>query len=152
MTEKRHERGRRAPVVPGQWNTVFLYALALLILCGSLAAQNLTIVPAIGSVVMSDSADAKNVEYQLKAAFLYNFMKFIEWPPGAGGKDAQKKDPITLCVIGTDFFGKHLDDLTKKEVKERVIRIVRLEGFESYLKTHPGATPQQYSSRSPVVG
>jgi hypothetical protein len=144
MAQTRHDRKRHTADVPWHWKPVFFCALWLAISCYGAWAPNVSTGPVVASWVMTSSTDAKSVEYQLKAAFLYNFMKFIEWPQGAGGNDSQKKDPITLCILGTDSFGKHLDDLTKKEVKERPIRIVRLEGFESYQKTHPGAAPQQY--------
>lgn len=93
--------------------------------------------------IASNATDAKSIEYQLKAAFLYNFIKFIEWPNTAPA-EAQKNSPITLCVLGDDFFGTHLDDLTKKVVKDRSIHIVRLEGFEQYKKSHASATQEQY--------
>jgi hypothetical protein len=36
-------------------------------------------------------------EAQVKAAFVYNFLKFVEWPPGSlGGPD----DPLVVAVIG----------------------------------------------------
>ena len=47
-------------------------------------------------------------EYQLKAAFLFNFAKFVEWPPSAFSSD---KAPITLCIAGGDPFGNTLDAL-----------------------------------------
>ena len=46
-------------------------------------------------------------EYQVKAAFIYNFAKFVEWPPNAF---TDEKSPITLCVYGKDPFGSALDD------------------------------------------
>ncbi len=46
-------------------------------------------------------------EYQVKAAFLYNFAKFVEWPPQAFKSD---KDPIRICVLGQDPFGRTLGD------------------------------------------
>ncbi len=46
-------------------------------------------------------------EYQVKAAFLYNFAKFVEWPPGTFKTD---KDPIRICVLGQDPFGPTLDN------------------------------------------
>src|SRR5271155_5832027 len=45
-------------------------------------------------------------EYQVKAAFLYNFAKFVEWPPQAF-KSAT--DPIVICVLGQNPFGQALD-------------------------------------------
>lgn len=44
-------------------------------------------------------------EYQLKAAFLYNFAKFVEWPPAKLPANA----PIVIGVLGEDPFGPDLD-------------------------------------------
>ena len=44
----------------------------------------------------AEADDALIVEYQLKAAFVYNFAKFVEWPAD-GGTDATA---FTLCVVG----------------------------------------------------
>ena len=46
-----------------------------------------------------DQAPAPS-EYQVKAAFLYNFVKFVEWPSSA----ESQAGPIALCVIGKDPF------------------------------------------------
>jgi hypothetical protein len=46
-------------------------------------------------------------EYQVKAAFLYNFAKFVEWPDGTF---ANSTSALTVCVLGKDPFGKVLDD------------------------------------------
>lgn len=48
-------------------------------------------------------------EYQIKAAFLYNFAKFVEWPP-SGFSDASA--PLRICVLGQDPFGQELRDIT----------------------------------------
>jgi hypothetical protein len=39
-------------------------------------------------------------EYQVKAAFLFNFAKFVEWPPEA----LAAGDPIGICIVGNDAF------------------------------------------------
>jgi hypothetical protein len=45
-------------------------------------------------------------EYEIKAAFLYNFLKFVEWPPGAlAGADS----PLVIGILGDDPFGPVLD-------------------------------------------
>lgn len=49
-------------------------------------------------------------EYQVKAAFLYNFAKFVEWPPDAA---RDSSDPITICIIGQDPFGTVLDEVVR---------------------------------------
>ena len=49
---------------------------------------------------------AKPNEYQVKAAYLYNFGRFVEWP--ANGATA-KTDSFTICILGEDPFGPALD-------------------------------------------
>jgi hypothetical protein len=45
-------------------------------------------------------------EYQVKAAFLYNFAKFVHWPERAF---ASPTDPIQICVFGHNPFGSSLE-------------------------------------------
>jgi hypothetical protein len=49
-------------------------------------------------------------EYQVKAAFLFNFARFIEWPASAF-KGAE--EPISVCVIGKNPFGSALEDAVR---------------------------------------
>ena len=48
----------------------------------------------------------KAAEYDVKAAYLYNFGKFVDWPDKA---DADKTDSFAICVLGRDPFGPALD-------------------------------------------
>jgi hypothetical protein len=52
------------------------------------------------------AAETPPTEYQVKAAFLYNFAKFVEWPADAF---PSPEAPFTVCVIGDDPFGPDLD-------------------------------------------
>jgi hypothetical protein len=45
-------------------------------------------------------------EYQLKAAFILNFAKFVEWPPAAFAEPAS---PIVLGILGNNPFGDALE-------------------------------------------
>ncbi|MGH9351961.1 MAG: YfiR family protein, partial [Terriglobia bacterium] len=47
-------------------------------------------------------------EYQVKAAYIYNFGRFVEWPT-KGSANAGATFPI--CVLGMDPFGRTLDRL-----------------------------------------
>jgi hypothetical protein len=47
-------------------------------------------------------------EYHVKAAFLYNFAKFVDWPPEAFKTAAE---PFAICILGQDPFGRALDDV-----------------------------------------
>lgn len=51
-------------------------------------------------------------EYEVKAAFLFNFAKFVEWPPNAF-PDANT--PLVIGVLGQDPFGSCLDDTVRGE-------------------------------------
>lgn len=61
-------------------------------------------------------------EYAVKAAFLFNFTRFVEWPAAAfDGPDA----PFRICVFGEDPFGPRLEALSRRQVGERPIAVVR---------------------------
>jgi hypothetical protein len=59
-------------------------------------------------------------EYAVKAAFLYNFAKFVEWPADAFADPAS---PLVLCVIGEDPFGDAFKPLKGKTVNGRPLAI-----------------------------
>jgi hypothetical protein len=56
--------------------------------------------------VFAQSREAS--EYQIKAAFLYNFTKFVEWPPEAS---PGVNDPLAICIVGENPFGDSLNAL-----------------------------------------
>jgi YfiR/HmsC-like len=62
--------------------------------------------------------------YQLKAAFLFNFVKFIDWPASSF---ANSQSPFTICVLGQDPFGSILEDtLQGKMIGDRSLTLRRL--------------------------
>jgi len=55
-------------------------------------------------------------EYVVKAGFLFNFAKYVEWPADAFEK---ADSPISIGIVGADPFGEDLDKaLRNKTVKE----------------------------------
>ena len=74
------------------------------------------------------------LEYELKAAFLYNFAKFVEWPPEAFAGD---RSPLTICVHGTDPFGDTLDNVVRGEsLGERSLLVQRPESLDGLRDCH----------------
>jgi hypothetical protein len=67
-------------------------------------------VAAIGFGVASAAPPAS--EYQVKAAYLFNFGQFVEWPPQAYESPVA---PFVIGVLGDDPFGKILDDVVAGE-------------------------------------
>jgi YfiR/HmsC-like len=63
-------------------------------------------------ILSGGSLQAKGVslEYQVKAAYLFNFAKFIEWPPAA------QSGPLTICVAGQNPFGDVLEETLRGEM------------------------------------
>lgn len=59
-------------------------------------------------------------EYKIKAAYLYNLSKFIEWPEE---KTADAETAFTICVYGHNPFGDSLEKLREHKVKGRSIAI-----------------------------
>jgi hypothetical protein len=55
---------------------------------------------------------SKPNEYEVKATYLYNFARFVEWPAGA---EAAKSDVFAICVLGHDPFGPALDAIVAGE-------------------------------------
>jgi hypothetical protein len=64
---------------------------------------------------------AEPTEYQVKAAFLYNFAKFVEWPEG------RARAPFVIGVLGEDPFGEVLDrTISGKTIQSREFAVRRL--------------------------
>jgi uncharacterized protein DUF4154 len=64
-------------------------------------------------------------EYELKAAFLFNFAKFVDWPSNSF---ANPEAPFLVCVLGPDPFGGALDGaLRGKVVAEHPVNITRVK-------------------------
>jgi hypothetical protein len=59
-------------------------------------------------------------EYQVKAAFLYNFARFTSWPPS----DSRT---FRLCILGNDPFNGSVDSLHDKPVHDQLLNVSRIE-------------------------
>ena len=71
-------------------------------------------------------------EYQVKAAFLFNFAKFVEWPADAfSSADA----PLQICVLGRDPFGHEFEEM----IADKTVNGHRIEVI------HPSGVPQATS-------
>jgi hypothetical protein len=52
------------------------------------------------------------LEFQVKAAFLYNFTRFVSWPSSAF---ASPTAPFVIGILGNDPFGSYLEDIVDQE-------------------------------------
>jgi hypothetical protein len=81
----------------------------------------LAVVVVLGHCLAADSPEPID-EYQVKAAFIYNFAKFVQWPSESFQSSTA---PISICVLGQDPFGRLLEDMVTGHLIERRQLIVR---------------------------
>lgn len=85
------------------------------------AARRITLVFVL--CAMSCAFASPTSEYQVKAAFLFNFSQFVSWPARAFDSAT---DPIVIAVLGRDPFGSDLDAIVSGErVGERPLVVRR---------------------------
>jgi len=78
-------------------------------------------------VPAQEVSPATPLEYEIKAAFIYNFAKFVEWERD----DGNTQDGILpLCILGEDPFGEIIDKLQGRKVQNLSIHIIRVAGIE----------------------
>jgi hypothetical protein len=82
------------------------------------------LIPAVAlSGWVANAAVSAPTEYEVKAAFLYNFAYFINWPPQAF---PQADAPFVLGILGDDPFGQSLNRIVEGEmIGGRPIQVVR---------------------------
>lgn len=72
-------------------------------------------------------------EYQVKAAYLMNFARFVEWPAARLPESA----PLQIAVVGDDPFGVMLDDtLRGKTANGHPIQLRRLRRSDVLTSAH----------------
>ncbi len=78
-------------------------------------------------------AKEPNKEYYVKAAFLLNFTKFIEWPSQAL---PDTSSIITICILGEDPYGDALKTIEGKLVRERKLIVKKASSVEDIGECH----------------
>ena len=99
----------------------------------------------LAGTVRADSAT--NREYRLKAAFLYNFMMFVDGNRFDWEDDkevlADPNEPIQIGVIGRTSFGNAFEPLQSKKIRNRTVIVKRFNGI-SELADADGCYPPQH--------
>ncbi|MEA5114966.1 MAG: YfiR family protein [Geobacteraceae bacterium] len=86
------------------------------ILCSRVLCLVILLSTGVSATAWADVGKAG--EYQVKAAFIMNFMNFIEWPD-----NALPADTITIGILGRDPSAGAIDALKGKTVKGRQVII-----------------------------
>lgn len=69
-------------------------------------------------------------EYEVKAAFIYNFAKFVEWPEGS------PDNVLQVCILGEDPFGKAIDSIESKSIGKRKVALNRINSVKNSGSCH----------------
>lgn len=78
--------------------------------------------------VFSQASAHEFSEYQVKAAFLYNFTKFVDWPPQPADNHGT---PFAMCVVGEDPFHGVLENIVEgKSVNGQVLAVRHIKKVE----------------------
>lgn len=134
--------------------TLFGVGGVRLCFAGSLAALGLSLTPArvCAQTVTATSAVAATPsqrEYQIKAVFLLNFARFVDWPAAAFSSETA---PLELAVLGNDPFGAHLDEAVRAEtVNHRSIIVKRFKRVEDITSCHVLFISRSEGARLPEI-
>lgn len=99
-------------------------AVSLIILSTAIIA-----VPVMASAG-ADSTHAR--EREIKAAFTYNFMKFVTWPPE---RMEDANEPVTVGLIGSKDSIEILKPITRKSINKKKIVLKYFAGYEKLKKS-----------------
>lgn len=118
-------------------------SLALNLIVGCLLVIGL--LGTFGSEVQAQTSN----EYQVKAAFLYNFAKFVDWPAEAFGGGS---GPLVIGVVGDDPFGGVLDQaINGKTINGRSMVVHRLKWGQDLRSCHILFISSSERSRLPQI-
>ncbi len=112
-----------------QTRPIRLFCLIVMIIC-----------PTYTYASHEDKTSTPYREYQLKAAFIYNFMKFIDWPEPKNEKSekTEKENPATreqtmvITIIGENPFADSFKPIVKKKIKGNKLIVNELHSLAQY--------------------
>jgi YfiR/HmsC-like len=74
-------------------------------------------------IINSPLSNAKS-ETEIKAVYLYNFIKFVNWP------DLPEDSHYKLCLLGNDSLNEQLERLDKRSIKGRLLSVHALSNYQ----------------------
>ncbi len=103
------------------WKRLITTALSVLVFAG------------MGISRHADGGLSSDREYAVKAAFIYNFAKYVEWPKNTFHDE---KQPLVIGILGEDPFGSFMDVIGDKTAQGRGILIKRMTRLREVEKCH----------------
>lgn len=93
-----------------------LYSIA------SLGGVTALILPVLLSVLISNAHAANDVEveHKVKAACIFNFARFVEWPPGSYADDDA---PLRICLLDSPEIATVMEEVHGKQLRDRTVTV-----------------------------
>lgn len=87
----------------------------------------LLLLAACGTPPIEGGQSSAASEYTVKAAFLFHFAQFVEWPAEAF---ADANSPLTYCTIGDPFGGALDESVNGKSIGNRRLQVKHVKELE----------------------
>jgi hypothetical protein len=95
----------------------------------ALLLSALALICCTAAVLAYAQADSETLERRVKAAFLYKFADYVEWPEGTF---AQADSPLTIAVVGDDQIAAELAELVSgRKIDGRALAVRRTREIEA---------------------
>jgi hypothetical protein len=115
------QTGGQSPPTPGLPLRCLLLPLACVVAMAVIAGR---------AQAQSEAPSNVNREYAIKAAYLYQFSRYVQWPAEAF---TNERSPLVIGVLGTDPFGGVLDEIARtKQIDGRPIAVRRFATMTDY--------------------
>ena len=82
---------------------------------------------------VSRAESGKLTEYEVKASYLYNFAKYVEWPTSAFSRE---NTPLTICIVGKSPLNDVIESLAGKTIKNRRLVVRQFSRVEDLNECH----------------
>lgn len=71
-------------------------------------------------VVADEDSNSNVSDYRVRIAFIYNFLKFVDWPDGTSPK---KTNSANVCIIGDEGFSDYFKSFQESHKQSLAIQI-----------------------------
>ncbi len=97
----------------------------------------------------SRGQEGQPTEYQIKAAFIFNFARFVEWPANTFTNGLA---PMVIGILGDDPFGNDLENtLRNKSVNEHPLQIEKFRSMTEITNCHILFISSSEKQRAPEI-
>ena len=110
-----------------------------------LATAGFSVAVAVTLGLVSVRAEVPLREYQIKAAFVSKFLRFVEWAPAAAAESNPSR-PLAVCALGGGLIDEAFGDLRTEHVGDRAIAYRHVDSPQDAAGCHVLFVPATYEA------